>query len=193
MTTPTIRVGMPLDEFIREQAAQPFELINGARIPRMPNVFGHSHMIRLLFVKLYFFVAQQQVGEVFQETTFILPERYDPNWVEGSRIPDLMFYGTDRIADDIAAAPDWRERPIPLVPDLVIEVVSPTDSYTKIDEKVDAYLADGVQLVLVVDPQRYKITMDAPDGTHRKLSGDAVLDLTPVIAGLKLRLSELFA
>jgi Uma2 family endonuclease len=183
---------MQLDEFIREQADQPFELINGERIAKMPQVFGHSYVIRLLVRILDAFTQKHQLGEVFQETTFILPDRYDSNWVEGSRIPDVMFYSADRLADYLAATPEWRERPIPLVPDLVIEVVSPNDSYTKLDEKVDAYLADGVRLVLVVDPQRRKITLDAPDGMHYKLAGDATLDLSAVIAGLTLPLAEIF-
>lgn len=192
MNHPATRLGMGLDDFVQAHEAQPFELIGDERLTKMPTVVGHSETIRRLFLTLYPYVSSRGLGEIYQETTFILIDADDPQWVRGSRTPDVMFYRSERIATYRAAVPGWRDRPYALVPDLVIEVVSPTDSYTRLDEKVDLYLADGVQVTLVVDPQRRKVTLDVAEGGHRKLSGDAELDLSAVIDGLKLTLAELF-
>jgi Uma2 family endonuclease len=146
------KIGMPLDEYILLSNDQPFEIINGERIPRLPHVFGHSEVIRHLFILLDRFVQAHNLGEVFSETTFILPDADDSDWVEGSRIPDLMFFAGDRLAKYKADHANYRVRPIALVPDFVIEVVSPTDKVSELDEKIDAYLADGVRLIWTVDP-----------------------------------------
>jgi Uma2 family endonuclease len=190
----TAKIGMPLDEFMELSNDQPFELINGERIPKMPNVFGHSEMIRHMFLLLYSQTQAEHLGEVYSETTFILPDVDDDNWVDGSRIPDVMFYANDRIAKYKAENPNHRARPLALVPDLVIEVVSPTDKFSELDEKVDAYLLDGVRLIWVLDPQRRKTTVHAPDLEQPQVlkKEDDVLDGGDIIPGFKIALSKLF-
>jgi hypothetical protein len=44
------RVGMPLDEFLELNHEQPFELIDGERIPLMPTVAAHSATLHALFL-----------------------------------------------------------------------------------------------------------------------------------------------
>lgn len=76
----------------------------------------------------------------------------------------------------------------------MIEVVSPTDKVSQLDEKIDAYLLDGVRLIWVIDPQRYKAAVHAPDLEHPlQIKRDGVLDAGDVISGFKISLSELFA
>lgn len=187
------KVGMPLSEFLEQNSEQPFELINGEKVIIMPNVFGHSYIVRAMFLALYLHVTSKLLGEVFSETTFVLPDADDANWVTGSRIPDVMFYAGDRIADYIARTADWRSRPVPLVPDFVIEVVSPTDKFSDLDAKIDAYLADGVRLIWVIDPQRRKAIVYAPDAEQPfHLAGDAILDAEDVVPGFQIVLSKLF-
>ncbi len=193
MTTFTTKTGMALDDFLRLQDEQPFELINGERIPKLPNVAGHSDANHRLFGLLFVFLNANPLGTVLMETTFILPDHDDSNWVEGSRIPDLMFYSADRLAAYKAQTPDWKDRPYALVPDLVVEIVSPNDSYSKVDEKVDAYLADGVRLIWVLDPQRRKATIHAPDlELPIPLKLGATLDGGDVLPGFSVPLATVF-
>lgn len=187
------KVGMPLSEFLEQSNEQPFELINGERIVKMPNVAGHSEMIRALFLALYLFVKSKLLGEVYSETTFVLPDADESNWVSGSRIPDIMYYARNRISEYKASNPDWRGKPFAIVPDFVIEVVSPTDKFSDLDAKIDAYLADGVRLIWVIDPQRRKAFIHAPDMEQpRYLAGNAVLDGEDVIPGFQVELAKLF-
>jgi Uma2 family endonuclease len=184
------KVGMPLDEFLEQGNDQPFEIINGERIPKLPNVSAHSVLIRFLG---HLLPVESPIGETFTETTYILPDRYDSNWVTGSRIPDVMFYAAERWVAYIEANPDWAQKPFAIVPDLVIEVISPTDLYTKVNEKVNAYLSDGVRLIVVIDPQPRQVVVYSPDIEQPlHLAGNAILDLSDVIPDLQIDLSNLF-
>jgi Uma2 family endonuclease len=146
------RVGMPMDEFIREFDAAPFELIDGERIVRMPPVYGHGLVWDRLFFPLRVYGhAHPEIVEIFAEIPFVLT--YNSDWVTGSRVPDIMVYRTERIAAYRGQTPNYEDMPIILVPDLVIEIVSANDNYLELDAKVDAYLADGVKLVWVVNPR----------------------------------------
>ncbi len=192
MTLLQTKVGMPLNEFLEAAETQPFELINGERRIKLPNVFGHSEIIRLLFVLLYQFTRLKGDGEVYTETTFIMPDRIDTNWVTGSRIPDLMVFSGNRIADYKNSMPDYQNHPLALVPDLVIEVVSPNDKVSELDEKIDAYLLDSIRLIWVIDPQRRKATVHAPDmeqPLHLNVNG--VLDGGDVLPGFSVALVDI--
>lgn len=150
------KIGMPLDEFIRLYDTEgPFELIDGERIPVMPTVAGHNKAIKRLFLALERHAEARNLGEAFTEVPFVLADQ--PNWVKGSRLPDVMYFSAERLSAYIAATPDWELKPYILVPDLVVEVVSPSDNLLEVDEKVDRYLLDGVRAVWVVDPQRKKV------------------------------------
>lgn len=187
------RVGMSLEEFIELGNQQPFELINGERKPKLPNVAGHNEVAQALFLALHLYAAPEALGVAVIEGTFILPDTYDSNWVTGSRIPDVMFYAGNRLAQYREQNPDYRERPYAIVPDLVIEVVSPNDKVSDLDEKIDAYLQDGVRLIWVFDPQRRKVTVHDPDQENPIIfRGDAILDGGDVLPNFRLSLSQIF-
>jgi Uma2 family endonuclease len=193
MTT-TTRVGMPLDAFMEEHARQPFELINGEKRLTLPTVFDHGLIMRLFFRVLDAHVLAQKLGEVLFETTFILPESYSPTWVTGSRTPDLSFYAGNRIARYMAENPNHGDQPLPLVPDLVVEIISPTDKIFEVDEKVDAYLADGVRLIWLVNPKRRRVDVYSAGSTRPQLvERDDVLDGGDVLPGFTLPLAQVFA
>jgi hypothetical protein len=116
----------------RYDAEGPFEIINGEVIPVSPSVFGSGHVAAWLHDQIVLYLAAhpdggQAIGSVFSEMPFVLPDTPSSAWVTGSRVPDLMFIRAGRLADYKAAVSDWRLKPLALVPDLVVEVISPTD------------------------------------------------------------------
>jgi len=191
--TDVIREGMAMDDFIKAINDQPFELINGERIDKMPNVAGHTMMIRLFRRLIEAFVDGLGLGYVFAESTYVLREKYDSNWVKGSRIPDVAYYEKDRLDAYMSEVEDWDQKPFLLVPDLVVEVLSPNDSYTAVDEKVDAYRQDGVRLIWLVDPARKKVTVHRLVNIQPEIkTRDTTLSGETVLPDFSVPLSEVF-
>ena len=189
--------GMPLDEYMRLYDEQPFELINGERKFLMVNVAGHGEVAQIIFLALHMFVTAKQLGYTFVEQTFVLS--YVSNWVTGSRKPDVMYYSAAHMDAYKQANPDWKSKPYILVPDLVIEVVSPNDNLSELDEKVNQYLVDGVQIVWVLDPQKQRASVNTlvarqpftKQQTH--LTPTDILTGSELIPGFEIQVATIFA
>lgn len=181
---------MTLEEFTRRQDEDgPFEILDGEIVPKMPNVASHAITIKRLFVALLGF--ESKGIEVFSEATFVLLD--DTHWVKGSRIPDLMVYKSERLKDYYQNTPDWESKPFALVPDLVIEVVSPTDKYSDIDARFARYLEDGVRVVWITDPQQRKAAVHRAGSSQQTnlVVGDTLTE-GEIIPDYALSLAELF-
>ena len=73
-------------------------------------------------------------------------------------------------------------------PELVIEIISPSNTYTEIEEKVIDYLGAGVDRVLLIDPKLKRSTLFEKEKREAKIySFEEEFELLP---GLKVRLSE---
>jgi Uma2 family endonuclease len=186
------RVGMPLAEFNRLFAQEgPFELIDGQRRMLVPNVFEHGEVIRALFRTLLAYEDTYQRIKVYVEQTFALIE--EGEWVNGSRVPDVMVYAADRLAHYKAQTPDWKQKPSVLVPDVCIEVVSPNDSYLDLEDKVARYLRDGVQMVWVVNPRQAVVTINVGGSNQSvRLTLNDTIDGGAFLPGFSLPVRALF-
>ncbi|MFQ3659649.1 MAG: Uma2 family endonuclease [Anaerolineae bacterium] len=188
---PSKKVGMPLEEFMRLQAEQPFELLLGERVDKMPSPLIHSLIIRFLFLRLNAFAVQHGLGEVFQETTYA-ELRDDQSWVEGSRIPDVMFLSKGRL-HDYASRPDFSVMlPFGIAPDLTVEVLSPSEKAVDINRKVKVDQGLGVRLIWIADPFQKTVTEYALSGAIKQLGLEDALEGADVLPGFKLPLAELF-
>lgn len=186
------REGMALDDFIRQYAEAPFELINGERIALVPPLVRHGLIIKQLYMLLLAYEQQHTTVEVFSELPFVLV--YSSNWVTGSRTPDIMVYQAARLAAYREETPDFRDKPFVIVPDLVVEVISENDRYQDVDDKVDGYLADGVQLVWVVNPRSRTTAVYTPDGDRfARLSENGILDGGDLLPGFSIPVKTIFS
>ncbi|MDX2141580.1 MAG: Uma2 family endonuclease [Chloroflexota bacterium] len=185
------QVGMSFDEFIEEFAQQPFELLAGERVIRMPDVWGPMRVTLALYNALFLFLEQHLLGRVVMEVTFILPGTYTAKWVTESRIPDIMYFAGTRLEDYEHANPDANARPLEIVPDFVAEIVSPNDKYSAIHQKVDLYLQDGVRMIWVIDPQRRKATVYMPGQPPLMVADSDLLRGGDVMPGFEIQLARL--
>jgi Uma2 family endonuclease len=78
-------------------------------------------------------------------------------------------------------------------PDLAVEVLSPDEGPTAVQDKVAEYLAAGVPLVWVCDPAREAVTVHQPGQPPRVLGAADVLTGEDVLPGFRLPLAELWA
>jgi len=184
-------IGMSVQEYLIQSNDNPFEIINGERVPKMPSGWIHSEVIRIIYRLLDAFVTTHHLGDVYQETTFILNAQ-KKNWLSGSRIPDVMFYVGSRVQEFIRTVED-KNLPLAIVPDLVIEVLSPTDLFSQIDEKVSLDLENGVQIVWLIDPNRHKAWVYTPHTENSQVFGaEGVLMAEELLPNFKLNLADLW-
>jgi Uma2 family endonuclease len=127
------------------------------------------------------FVKANGLGRSFIETTFWLPPK------NNERRPDVSFVSTVRLPADI----DDLDDDTPLVPDLAVEVVSPSNQYDDIDEKIEEYFAAGVLEVWVVSRRFRHIMIHESNGQVRKWIATETLT-SKVLPGFQLHLSKLF-
>lgn len=160
--------GMSLDDFMRLSNDQPFEIVNGTRIDKykpMSTIFDHFYIIRKLFRLLDAYLLKTNLGEVFSEATFILPDTDNPSWVKGSRIPDLMIFTRERFDTYTANQSDYRAKPLALIPDLIIEVLSPNDAFFDVESKIFADFDNGVRVIWLIDPVHKRASIYTADST----------------------------
>jgi Uma2 family endonuclease len=100
-----------------------------------------------------------------------------PDDPEKVRKPDVFFVARGRLPKE--EIPDGF---VPVVPEVVVEVISPTDRYFAVTDKVQEYLDAGVKLVWVVHPEQQTVMVYRATGgdpsllhIHDSLSGEDVL------------------
>jgi|SRR5579871_4920970 len=184
--------GLSVDEFISRYDEQgPFELVDGEIITMSPPISGHSYLGKRLFEAIFRYDPTHKFGEAFIETTFAMSD--DPNWVKGSRVPDVMFIRTERWAKYVSENLEWRKKPLFIVPDLVVEIVSPNDRYGEVQKKVAKYLADGVQMAWVMDEDAPAVTVfRAGSNVQTTLTGNDSLDGGDIIPGFSISVASIF-
>lgn len=158
------------------------ELVKGELRELVPANEEHGYVAMRLGTIVTVFVMQHNLGYTFAaETGFVLSE--DPATV---RAPDFAFVSRER-------APESRSRHFArYIPDLVVEVVSPNDTFSEVTEKVNDWLEAGVSLVWVVDPQGRKVYIYRKDQPVRILGENELLSGEDVLPGFECRVGEIF-
>jgi Uma2 family endonuclease len=108
----------------------------------------------------------------------------DPDTV---RAPDYAFVRAERIPPEGVPPGFW-----PGAPDLALEVISPSDRFGAVMEKVEEYLSAGARMVIVVDPEARITRVFRPDRPTRVLGPDGTLDGEDVLPGFTLPLSQVW-
>jgi Uma2 family endonuclease len=104
------------------------------------------------------------------------------------RIPDVAFVSWDRIPGG-----EFPEKPIPdLVPDLVVEVISRSNTRKEIDDKLDEYFAKGVRLVWLVRPRSRVVDVYTRVDRFTRLTASSTLEGGEVLPGFSVLVAELF-
>ncbi len=174
---------MTAEEFEQHYLGKPAELVHGEVRETMPSGEEHGEVAARIGVPAGFYALQKRLGKVYiAEAGFVLTTSQG----QSVRAPDFAFIRKER-------APKQRSRQFSrVVPDLVLEVVSPTDTPEAVQEKVQEWLEAGVQLVWVADPEQRTITVYRADGTTETLTENDTLTGEPVLPGFQLPVSEVF-
>ena len=166
-----------------EIADDRYDLIRGKLHRMSPTVPRHAKAANRINVPLAVYVAEHRLGEVLiNDLGFVLAR--DPDTLLG---PDIAFVRAERMPPE-----EEQGRFARIVPDLVVEIVSPSDRPGRVVEKMEAYVPAGVPLVWFVDPQRRSASVRGAGHAADVLGEDGVLDGGEAVPGFRLPLSEVF-
>ena len=169
-------LAMPDDGFHR------YELVRGELISMAPAGYEHGVIGFDFGAEIRQFVKAHDLGRVSNSDTGFLISR-DPDTV---RMPDVSFVRKERIPPD-----GLPKGFFPGAPDLAVEVISPSDSYSEVAEKAAQLLEAGTQLVVLIDPRTRTVSLHY-DGEIDRLSERDMLTLGDVVPGFECGVGELF-
>ena len=158
----------------------PCELVRGRLRVMTPAGYEHGLVAMKIGFLLMTYVSRHSLGSISSsETGFLIGS--DPDTV---RVPDVGYVEFGRKQSTVHF---FRG-----APDLAVEVVSPHDRATEVEEKVQDWLAAGTRLVWVADPaSRTIVAHRAGSNPRSHRVGDSVPG-EDVVPGFELRVSDAF-
>jgi Uma2 family endonuclease len=160
------------------------ELVRGELRVSPPGGGSHGRAGTNLVVLLSAHVEPRALGMVFGDGVgFELVEL--PRTV---RAPDASFVRADRLP-----AEGVGPRLLKLAPDIAVEVLSPSETASDLQEKLDDYRISGTPLVWVVDPVRRTVMVVAIDAPMKLLHESDTLEGGVSLAGFSCAVARIFA
>jgi Uma2 family endonuclease len=160
-----------------------YELVKGELRKTAPAGYLHGRIAINVTTPLDRHVRAHALGTVYAAGTgFKLAS--NPDVV---RAPDVAFVRRERVEEVGDVEGYW-----PGAPDLAVEVISPGDTYTEVQDKVCDWLEAGTKMVILVMPRRRAVTV------YRSLSDIVMLGETDtleggdVVPGWRIPVRELF-
>jgi Uma2 family endonuclease len=142
---------------------------------------GNRSAILVTFLTQW--ALQDGTGVTFGSSTgFILPNG-------AMRAPDAAWVRRSRLATLTA---DQKQKFLPLCPDFVVEIRSPSDRLRSLQEKVQEYIDNGAQLGWLIDPQSRVVYVYRPGQPVERLEDPLTLTGDPVLPGLALDLRTIW-
>ena len=160
------------------------ELVRGEVRRMSPTGGTHGYICFELGAELRTFIKARDLGAGFGAETGFLVER-NPDSVLGA---DIAFVSKKRLKGI-----ENFDKFIPFAPDLAVEVLSPSNTVSEIDEKIALYFAAGARMVWIVKPKQRTVSVYTSPFDVRILREGDTLDGGDVLPGFSYELSKLFA
>jgi Uma2 family endonuclease len=182
----------PAIEMTAEQFSEFCQLNRDLRIERtaggdlivMPPTFGKTGARNAeITAQLQLWAKRDRSGVAFDSSTgFTLPNG-------ATRSPDAAWVKRTHLA---RLTPEQKEKFLPLCPDFVIELRSPSDPLKLVQGKMREYIANGARLGWLVDPLERRVYVYRPRTAVKRLDRPAHLSADPVLLGFVLDLSSIW-
>ena len=105
------------------------------------------------------------------------------------RSPDAAWVRRERLA---ALTQEQKEKFLPLCPDFVIELRSPTDNLEAGQAKMEEYIANGTQLGWLINPETRRVHVYRPGAQTEIMEQPASVAGDPILPGFTLDLREIW-
>jgi Uma2 family endonuclease len=157
------------------------ELVDGTLVEK-PVGYYESHLALVLVELLGPFVREHGLGILVGESGMM---RVAPKQV---RMPDVAFYSWKQFPGRVLP----RGSILDHVPDLAVEVLSPTNTKKEMARKRKEYFLGGCKLVWEIDPIKRTVRVYTAPDESKLVREKGTLDGGTVLPGFKLRVAELF-
>ncbi len=162
-----------------------YELIDGELIEMPPSNVLHAWLASELATHLRNFAGSGNLGYAFVELgAYSITDRHT------LRAPNVAFFSAERLS------PPFPQTFVGLMPDLAVEIKSPSNTMAELREKAAWFLQHGTRLVWLVLPDRAaaEVCRQGDDGTvdYEFVGPDGSLSGEDVLPGFELELRLLF-
>ena len=159
------------------------ELIRGVLHETMSTGVEHGTIVMNLGILLGVFIKPRKLGVLTGSDAGVWLER-DPDTV---REPDIAYFSAERLPPGVRIT-GYAEVP----PDLVVEIVSPSDNPREVHDKVWMWLSYGVRLVWVVQPDTRTVDVHEPGRAVVTLDERDRIDGLDVLPGFSCAVRAVF-
>jgi Uma2 family endonuclease len=159
---------------------QKYELVNG-EIVVSPTGWKHSKIAIKISHILATFLEGHPIGMLAGPDLGV--------WLSNGnlRSPDITFVRNEKLPKE-----EDQDKFAEFVPDLAVEVLSPSDRPQFVEEKIREFLENGVPIVWLVDPKQKTVTEYRSLSETQQYSGDDVISAEPVLPGFSCPISRFF-
>jgi Uma2 family endonuclease len=174
---------MSLAEFLELPEVKPaLELRHGMVSQKMPPSGPHGSIQLWFGYQIDIFAEPIEFARAFTETRVVLGT--------DTYVPDVVVYLWDRV-------PEGENGDLPLhfttPPDITVEIVSPGESVRSQIDKCREYIGHDVQAAILIDPERRTVRLLRADGEVGPLHEGDDIDITDVLPGFTMSVSNLFS
>jgi Uma2 family endonuclease len=136
-----------------------------------------------LTAQLYNWAEREGSGVVFDSSSgFVLPNG-------AIRSPDVSWVKKSRLA---TLTPEQKQRFLPLCPDFVIELRSPSDNLKALQDKMQEYIENGASLGWIIDSEAKQVLVFQPQKKPFSLEKPEFLSANEVLMGFELDMQKIW-
>lgn len=183
MSTATPSKLLTAEEYFRlSHLDVPTELVRGEIVEMNQPGFRHGVVCGIIAGTVREFAKARSLGRVATNDSGVVTER-GPDTVRG---PNVAYYSYQRVPKGQLPKgyPDQR-------PEIAFEILSPDDRWKDVVAKVAEYLACGVDVVVVVDPDNQTAHVHCAEHPGTILQADDRLEFPDILSGFSVTIAEL--
>jgi Uma2 family endonuclease len=166
------------EAFVAKHPDKLFELIHGEIVEKMVTQ-EHGAIVVNIATEIRIYLKSNPIGVVGVEVSHRSLDDFN------ERLPDISFQkmSIDKIV---------KQGAVKMMPDLAVEVKSPTNTYKQLREKADFYLDNGCQLVWLVYPEKKLVEVYRNDADIDILTAEETLLGYDMLPDFELLVREIF-
>jgi Uma2 family endonuclease len=171
---------MTMEQFLQlpDEESYRYELWQGELIEVGETIYAHNWIRDKLLVLITIFLMYSKLGgEVHVETGI----QFDTDTLAR---PDVSYWDAEHLA-----SMDWLRSPVDIIPQLIVEVMSPSNSLRRLFENAQYFLRAGVRVVWVVNRDPFEIHVFEKGQAKRVLRPGDLLEAPSVLPGFSEKVS----